>query len=44
MITSPLIGRRGVEVTGHQQCYDSALAWQPYCRWSVHLRLPVGAG
>jgi adenylate cyclase len=25
----------GVEVTGHQQYYNSSLARHPYCRWSI---------
>jgi adenylate cyclase len=27
----------GVEVTRQQQYYNSSLARQPYCRWSIHL-------
>lgn len=29
----------GVEVTGHQQYYNSSLARQPYCRWSISIGL-----
>ena len=30
----------GVEVTGQQQYYNSALALRPYCRWSVPVHMP----
>jgi len=33
----------GVEVTGHQQYYNSSLALQPYCRWSMPLPLRADA-
>jgi adenylate cyclase len=33
----------GVEVTGQPQYYNSSLARQPYCLWSVPLRSPASA-
>jgi hypothetical protein len=38
MTTNPSIGRRGW-ATSQQQYYNSSLAHQPYCRWSIHLGL-----
>jgi adenylate cyclase len=34
----------GVEVTGHRQYYNSALARQPFGRWAVPLTVPASMG